>query len=365
MASGRNTIMDYRRYIPLCIIIAIGSALRLYSVGFQCLWTEEGYTAGMLQGSWSNIVSSAFGYDFNIPLFHLVSKAILLLAGTGDLTARYISVVFGILLIPAMYFLGREYRDHAAGICAAGITAVLYPLVYYSQFGRAYAMAYFFFAIAATFYAKMKNGNNHADVVSAFFVSAALCVWTHIFMIIPVGLMMLDILFAGRTMRGLLAITAKDIAAIIITIPIAVILISVISNRTASSGFSYGMTLQELPFMMSWEFFGSLFPFMLPVTVLGALVDKSPLRNRFVTIAVVTVAAGIAASVVTPYFPRYSMAAALIAILLLASLASKIYEGLKIPAVAKQVVFWFIIALMLAMQYWDFVGQYTIQKMVC
>lgn len=358
--------MDYRRYIPLCILVAIGSALRLYNIGFQCLWTEERYTIDLLHGAWWNLITSAFGYDFNFPLFNLASKSVMLLAGTGDLSSRYLSVVFGILLIPAMYFLGSEYRDHMAGLWSAGLTAVMYPLVYYSQFGRAYAMAYFFFAVAAAFYARIKNGDNHSDISIGFWVSAGLCVWTHIFMIIPVGLMMLDILFSGRTLRGLLAITAKDIAAAIIATPIVAILISVILNRTAASGFSYGMNLHELPFMISWDFFGELFPFLIPAIVIGVPFDKSPLRSRFVIIALATIAVGVAVSVVTPYFPRYSMAAALIAVVILSALASQVYEKLpNIPNVVKYISIGVVLTVMLVMQYWIFVGQYTIQKFVC
>ena len=83
----------------------------------------------------------------HMPLYYLYLKPF---AGCSDLILRLTSVVAGVVAIPVMYLVGKEFSKKTANI-AAVITSILPFLIYYSQEVRFYSLLFTFSALSLLF----------------------------------------------------------------------------------------------------------------------------------------------------------------------------------------------------------------------
>ncbi len=318
----------------LFFIVCFGIFLRVYHLGFQCLWTEELYTQSMVQLPIVDIIIKSITTDFTPPLYYIASHFI---------EPRIVSAVCGILTIVVMYFVGREYKDDITGLYCAGITALLFPLVYYSQFGRSYGMSILIFSVALLFY-------NKRGYDGLFIIFASLAIWVHLFNAIPIAFMLL---FSER-------MNLKSIVCIpILTSPLLIPIYNAITTRTSAIA-NFGMTLSELLYMTPIELFGSLY---IPATLLILYSCLNKKYTRLILIAISTISFGILVSLYIPFFPRYFIVVDMIFILIISSVLSdftqKQYAGLQYLIVI------FILILIASFQHHEFIIHYFTQQYSC
>ena len=324
--------------ILLFCIICIGVFLRLYHLDFQCLWTEELYTKSMIQLPVLSIIIKSIQSDFTPPLYYIAAHFI---------TPRVVSAICGILTIPVMYFVGCDYKDDITGLYCAGITAILFPLVYYSQFGRSYALSILLFAITLYYYNKLEHGN-HTGL--GFVLFSILSIWTHLFNIIPITLMMM---FSER-------VNIYHVLNIYVcTSPLLLILSNAVSYRTSAIA-NFGMTLSEMLYSTPMELFGSLY---IPSTIIILYSCLNKQYTKFLLICISTITIGFLLSLFTPFFPRYFIVVDMIFILIISSVLSGITE--RYNKTARYAMLLCIILLFAVLQLNDYTIQYTIQKYIC
>jgi uncharacterized membrane protein len=342
----------------LLLITLIGALLRAYQLGFQCYWTEETYTINLINNPAVTVLINAIITDCNPPIYYISAHFAWILLGCQDIAIRYPSLICGILLIPAMYYLGKTFKDKITGLYCAGITAVLFPMVYYSQFGRAYAMTFLFFVLALIFYVKLWNEKFSVNTVNNqvyFSILAAVTVWTHLFAIIPLGLMLI-FLFKDDILKGLFS--ALMFGALVLPL-------SPIVNGTQNRG-SFGMSLTELLVITPTEFFSLTFPYIGLLALIGAYQErKKSLTYCLLIVTVITILLGIFVSLLTPTFPRYFMTVSFIIILFTACACENFLSDLHWSVNARITLLFSVMAIMLAMQYPEFVTHYFVQKYQC
>jgi mannosyltransferase len=136
----KRTQPRLNRFYYLIVVILIGFALRLFRLGAQSLWYDEGvswYVATMppLQAiRWT-------AADIQPPLYYLLQWGWIRLAGQSEFALRYLSAIFGLLVIPLMWLLGKHvFRSLKAENIAACLAAVSPLVVYYSQEARMYTL---------------------------------------------------------------------------------------------------------------------------------------------------------------------------------------------------------------------------------
>lgn len=76
----------------------------------------------------------------NGPLYYLIMRGWLRLAGDGEFALRYPSLCFGILTVPLAYRAGRRLAGRQAATITAALIAVSPYLVWYSQDAKMYAL---------------------------------------------------------------------------------------------------------------------------------------------------------------------------------------------------------------------------------
>jgi len=139
MAKDKLT-NKWTRWLVVAVIL-VGAMLRLYGLKIQSLWCDE--LASWDYGHWSSVtevMSKAVKQDLHPPGYHLLMHWIIMYWGDSEVMLRLPSVLAGILVIPAMYLLGKRIYGKSEGLIAAGLVAVTWAPVYYSQEARPYSL---------------------------------------------------------------------------------------------------------------------------------------------------------------------------------------------------------------------------------
>lgn len=187
----------------LLFLIIIGAFFRFYAIGLQTMNFDEEFTimfAHPTLSSW-HIFLTALTSDYTPPLHYLAVHLSFLINGVTVEALRYPSAIAGVFTIPVAYLIGEEYRDELFGLLSAGFIATLYPMVYYSDFGRAYAFAILFVALSSWFFLRTIKGDTHSEVWFAISVLGAL--WSHLYTAIPLGFMIIYLIWKRQISYGL------------------------------------------------------------------------------------------------------------------------------------------------------------------
>jgi hypothetical protein len=127
--------------VGICVIVAIGVALRAYHLGEQSLWIDELGEGTTAQGSLSQVFNGVRADFGAAPLDYLGVKLFTSVLGHGTIATRSWAFVMGCAAIPVIYLLGtRLYRDRMVGLIAATMLALSAFHIYYSQEARFYAL---------------------------------------------------------------------------------------------------------------------------------------------------------------------------------------------------------------------------------
>ncbi|MBK9713691.1 MAG: DUF2723 domain-containing protein [Kouleothrix sp.] len=93
-------------------VVALGLALRLYRLGAQSLWLDEGGTWAEVTGrtgkGWLALLGELFSPDAAYPLYHVLLKAWLALAGDAEWALRFPSALAGAAAVLVIYIVALE-----------------------------------------------------------------------------------------------------------------------------------------------------------------------------------------------------------------------------------------------------------------
>ena len=192
-----------RTELTVVALTIIGALIRFWNIGFQAVNTDEEFTLAFASAalSFPQVFLNALTTDFTPPLYYLTAHLSMIFFGNTVTAIRIPSAIFGVLLIPVIYYVGKEYRDELFGLLAAGFTTFFYSMVYYSRYGRAYMLALLFFTIALYFYLQILKGDTHSSI--PFGIFALLTLWTHLYSVIPLGVLVLYLLYERKAFSGI------------------------------------------------------------------------------------------------------------------------------------------------------------------
>lgn len=163
---------NYRSYIILAFVIIIASYYRLLNLGIPNFWVDEYYhvfvSRSIIRGT-GLILPSGLNYWTALP-FSLVVTAFQSVLGTGTFTARLPSVIFGLILIPTVYFLLKKYVSEKTALITAVFIAFDPFSFWWSRIARMYSMFELFFFVSAILLFSLLSdiSVNRKKVLSAF-----------------------------------------------------------------------------------------------------------------------------------------------------------------------------------------------------
>lgn len=237
-----GTIKDaifHSRYLQFLLSLTlIGTLLRFYNLGYNSLWLDEATTYNIALKSVPDIWQVTTEGEFNPPLFYWCEH-VMLLFGNSEVVLRLIPALLGILTIPLIYLVGKEFMDRNVGIIAAAAFAFSPFLVFYSQEARAYSMMLFFVTFSMVFYFRALKNNDLINWV-LFGILSALAFWSHFYALVIIGALILYALLELLPKVRSSVSAAKPLAVScivfgIICLPLILVTIQLFAKRTASA----------------------------------------------------------------------------------------------------------------------------------
>jgi mannosyltransferase len=134
----RRNFFDVPRTFILCSVLILAFGLRTVGIGAEGLWRDEVDAIRFAFEPLPQLLSRFTEPGFNGPLYHLVLRGWLNLVGIHDFGLRYLSVVFGVLLVAVVFVIAR--RMGGGGTHAAVFAAVSPILIWYAAEGKMYSM---------------------------------------------------------------------------------------------------------------------------------------------------------------------------------------------------------------------------------
>lgn len=174
-------------YLSLIAAMVFGLYLRMHNIALDGLWLDEAFSVATSGPDNSLLdVCRRTLRDVHPAFYQVVLWGVYKVFGFGEMVGRYLSVVFGVLLIPVMYFLGRQLFSQYVGLIVAWLATINFYLITYSQETRSYSLlvllttASFVLFIAAVRKPEIKN-------LVAYTLISAMLVNTHYFGFLPVA----------------------------------------------------------------------------------------------------------------------------------------------------------------------------------
>jgi mannosyltransferase len=122
----------------LVVLTAIAAYLRTRFISGQ-FWMDEAITTGISSHSLSAI-PGILRHDGNPPLFYMLLHGWMSVFGTSESATHSLSLLFGLLTVPAGMWAGWSLFGRRAGVMAAILFAFNYWLTYYAQETRMYEL---------------------------------------------------------------------------------------------------------------------------------------------------------------------------------------------------------------------------------
>jgi mannosyltransferase len=164
--------------VAVAAIVLLALGLRLIGLGNDSLWLDEGFSVKVAHLRLLSLPEFLADYDTHPPLYYALLHCWIVLFGDSETAVRSLSVVFGVLLVPVMYELGRLLGGRAAGLTAALLAAVSPFFVRYSQETRNYALLALLTAVSLLFLLRLRDHPTRPRAV-AFVLATALLLYTH------------------------------------------------------------------------------------------------------------------------------------------------------------------------------------------
>ncbi len=138
-AATRPARVDGATWLALAALTSLGAALRLSGLDVQSLWSDELSSVSRLSPPRVLALLGSLTPPDHMPGYGLLMYVWSHAIGDSEALLRLPSALCGIATVPAMFALGRRWYGSAEGLIAAGITAVAWLPVAYSQEARPYA----------------------------------------------------------------------------------------------------------------------------------------------------------------------------------------------------------------------------------
>jgi len=144
-------------FYVLLVLCLLAFALGVYRLGAQSLWFDESESVWVpAQGLAA--IAPIIGARGLAPLYYYVVWLAVPLIGQSEFALRFVSLAFGLLLVPLTFALARRLYNTRVGLWAAMLAAINPFLVYYDQEARPYTLLAVLAAISMLAFVRILQG---------------------------------------------------------------------------------------------------------------------------------------------------------------------------------------------------------------
>jgi len=159
------------------LIILVGFALRLYRLGYESLWYDETVSVLLARKSLVALTAHTAG-DIHPPLYYYLLHFWIRLTGESEFSLAFLSLAFGLLLIPLSFYLGRRLYGAKIGLLGALLLALSPLNLWYSQEVRMYTLAAWLGLISLLFLLRLIESPPHKGYGAGYILASVLGLYT-------------------------------------------------------------------------------------------------------------------------------------------------------------------------------------------
>jgi len=194
--------------ILLCSILLTGLLLRIYRLGAESLWLDEGVTVYYARLGLPEIFSRIASEEFNPPLYYSLIHVWIRLAGDSEFSVRMPSVIFGVLSILMIYKTARLMAGKEVGLLAALILALNRFHVHFSQEARIYALLVFLTLLSFFYFIRLTKEFQTGSILG-YLIASFFLMHTHVYALFIILTQNLYFILRWFQTAGLHQITLK------------------------------------------------------------------------------------------------------------------------------------------------------------
>lgn len=120
-----------KEFWAILIISIIALGLRSYRLGTCDFWYDEVY---------SILISKNFLFNWNPPIYFVILHYWIKLFGVSEFALRFPSLVFSVVSIPCLFFLGKQIFNSRVGLYASLVMCLSSFHLWYAQEARPYSL---------------------------------------------------------------------------------------------------------------------------------------------------------------------------------------------------------------------------------
>jgi len=148
-----RTVLISRESVALAALCLLALGLRWLGITNESLWLDEATSLSLARLPLVELVTHLLKEDVHPPLYFAMLH-FWIAGGDGVAYLRLLSVLTGVLTLPAVYLLGRQLFDARVGLIAAALLAISPLHIYYSQMVRNYVL--FVLLVVLAFYTLLR-----------------------------------------------------------------------------------------------------------------------------------------------------------------------------------------------------------------
>ncbi len=181
----RNRLAPGDASLRLLILLA-AYVFRVAGLTYQSLWRDEVDAIRFATRAMSRLLQMFVRPGENGPLYFLLLRPWLAIAGRSEFSLRYFSVFWSLLAVALLYALARRWIGKKGAGLAALLMAVAPYQVWYAQEGKMYAMITAM--VLFTLYALTRALDDGGPWWLATWISASLSLYVHVLAVLAVPL---------------------------------------------------------------------------------------------------------------------------------------------------------------------------------
>jgi mannosyltransferase len=179
-------------FYVLWLLMLLALLFRLPHLAGKSLWLDEISSLTFAEMKWPEFWSLVKRHEGNMLAYYLILRAWIHL-GDNRVVAKLLSVLFGVLTVPAIYALGRELYDRRIGLICAFLLTISACHVRASQWIRSYSLMILMLVLAAVFLARSLRRPILRNW-SLYVLCAAFAVYNHLYAVLALGAEILSLI---------------------------------------------------------------------------------------------------------------------------------------------------------------------------
>jgi 4-amino-4-deoxy-L-arabinose transferase-like glycosyltransferase len=233
--------------IPLLVILLVAAALRFATLDTQSFSDDELFTVWLAKMHFGDLLSTVPDTEATPHLFYVLEWLSTRVFGSGEVGARLLPALAGLLTVPAVYAAGTIGASRRVGLAAAAFVAVNPFLIWYSQEARAYALLILLSAVSLVYLLAHARWAGKA-ALAGWAITAAAALATHyfaVFLVLPEAVWLLA-RGPGPMRQRLYAVAVPALAALAL-LPLALHQRNTVGDPGGLGDLGFGERVAAIP----------------------------------------------------------------------------------------------------------------------